>query len=125
MTFAKWIGTTAALALLFFGAACSKPAASFARDVNPILQKNCSGCHTTGGKGYLASGFSVKSYADIMKGTKFGPVIIPGSSISSTLDRLIGHKANPAINMPQGQPQLPKENVEIIAAWIDQGAKNN
>ena len=125
MNYSKCMATTAALALFLLGTACSKPEASFARDVNPILQKNCSGCHAAGGKGYLASGFSVESYASVMKGTKFGAVILPGSSISSTLGRLIDHKADPSINMPQGQPRLPKENVEIIAAWIDQGAKNN
>lgn len=125
MNITRWIATTALLPLLVSAAACSKQDVSFARDVNPILQKDCSGCHVTGGKGYLASGFSVESYASVIKGTKFGPVIVPGSSVSSTLARLIDHKADPSINMPQGKPQLSKGHVELIAAWIDQGAKNN
>lgn len=125
MNFARWMATTAVLPMVFLAAACAQHEESFARDVNPILQKNCSGCHVAGGKGYLASGFSVESYASIMKGTKFGPVVVPGSSVSSTLARLIDHKADPSINMPQGKPQLSQGNVERIAAWIDQGAKNN
>ena len=36
-----------------------------------------------------------------MKGTKLGSVIVPGSSISSTLVILIEHKADPSINMPR------------------------
>ncbi|MEO6624677.1 MAG: c-type cytochrome domain-containing protein [Burkholderiaceae bacterium] len=125
MSFANRIGTAAALALLVLAAACSKKEVSFARDVNPILQKNCLGCHSPGGKGYVASGFSVESYADVMKGTRYGSVILPGYSISSTIERLIEHKAHPSIHMPQGQPQLPREELDVIKAWIDEGAKDN
>lgn len=125
MSIAKWMGTTAVLALLALGAACSRTEAGFARDVNPILKEYCVECHSAGGKGYVASGFSVESYDDVMKGTKFGPVIVPGSSVSSTLERLIEHKADPSINMPQGKPRLPKEKLDIIRAWIEEGAKNN
>lgn len=125
MSIAKWVGATAALALLALGAACSRTEASFARDVNPILKEHCVECHSAGGNGYVASGFSVESYDDVMRGTKFGPVIVPGSSVSSTLARLIEHKADPSINMPQGKPRLPKEKLDIIRAWIEEGAKNN
>ena len=125
MSIAKWVGATAATALLALGAACSRTEASFVRDVNPILKEYCVECHSTGGRGYVASGFSVESYDDVMRGTKFGPVIVPGSSVSSTLERLIEHKADPSIAMPQGKPRLPKENLDIIRTWIDEGAKNN
>jgi hypothetical protein len=125
MSIAKWVGATAALALLALGAACSRTESGFARDVNPILKEYCAECHSAGGKGYVASGFSVECYDDVMRGTKFGPVIVPGSSVSSTLARLIEHKADPSINMPQGKPRLPKEKLDIIRAWIDEGAKNN
>ena len=125
MAFTNWMRTAVSLSFLFFGAACSHQEVSFSRDVNPILQKNCSECHTAGGKGIQVSGFSVESYASIMKGTKFGPVIDPGSSVSSTMGRLISHKADPSINMPQGRPQMPKASLDTIAAWIDQGAKDN
>jgi hypothetical protein len=58
-----------------------------------------------------------------MKGTKFGPVIVPGSSVGSTLYRLVAGQADPSIRMPHGQAALPDEDVAMIAAWIDQGAK--
>jgi hypothetical protein len=45
------------------------------------------------------SGFQIDSYASIMKGTKFGPIIVPGSSESSTLYILVAGKADPTINM--------------------------
>ncbi|GMR21655.1 MAG: hypothetical protein BMS9Abin36_2259 [Gammaproteobacteria bacterium] len=122
------------------GAGCTREA-SFKQDVYPILQKSCLSCHAVGGKGYAVSGFSVESYESVMKGTKFGPVIVPGSSISSTLVILVEHKADPSISMPRRTeqtlaehnkflkswkvPMLPLEQIKLIRDWIDQGAKNN
>jgi uncharacterized membrane protein len=124
MYFANSIRTVAVIAVVVLSAACVKEP-SFAKDVHPILKKNCLGCHSPAGEGYAASGFSVESYADVMKGTKNGPVILPGSSISSTMERLIEHKADPSIHMPRGKPQLSRQDLDTIEAWIDQGAKNN
>lgn len=122
----KRLAMAAALISLVLGGGCStKKAVSFEQDVKPVLQKYCLSCHSASGKGYAESGFSVESYSDVMKGTKFGPVIIPGSSVSSTLQRLVEHKAHPSLNMPQGGVSLPKEQVEIIRVWIDQGAKDD
>jgi len=67
----------------------------------------------------------VDSYEHVMRGTKYGPVIVPGSSTSSTLYRLIAGETDPSIRMPHGRAPLPESEVELIAAWIDQGAKNN
>jgi hypothetical protein len=115
---------------------------SFRRDVYPILQQNCAVCHTAGAAGYAQSGFSVQSYQSVMKGTKFGPVIQPYSSLSSTLSWLLEQGADPSINMPKeysvvvsghknvivpskmSRP-LSMNDLEVIEVWIDQGAKNN
>jgi len=133
------IAVSATLAVL--GAGCAKKEVSFKQDVYPILQKNCITCHSPGGEGYAASGYSVESYETVMKGTKYGAVIVPGSSISSTLVILIEHKADPSINMPPPRvkqllghvnhlkdwkvPMLPAEEIKLIRAWVDRGAKNN
>jgi hypothetical protein len=133
------IAVSVTLAVL--GAGCAKGEVSFKRDVHPILQKNCLTCHSPGGEGYAAGGFSVENHETTMKGTKFGAVIVPGSSISSTLVILIEHRADPSINMPRGKmqpllehekylkewraPMLPAEEIKLIRTWIDRGAKNN
>ena len=127
---------SAAAVMAGVGAGCGQQEVSFRQDVHPILQQNCSTCHAPGGKGFSASGFSVESYDSVMKGTKFGPVVDPGSSVSSTVVILIEHKADPSINMPQRLahqkfladwkvPKLPEEDIDLIKTWIDQGAKNN
>lgn len=117
---------------LFIGS-CNKPV-SFKKDINPILVANCLSCHDGSGEGSSTSGFSVQTYANIMKGTKFGPVILPGSSESSTLFRLVAHKVDEAIQMPphhegaqaEGRSEpLTEKQIEFIQRWIDEGAKDN
>lgn len=122
--------------------ACVKREVSYRHDVQPILQANCGTCHNPSGIGYAASGFSVATYAALMKGTSHGPMVIPGRSSQSNLVWLIRHGAHPQINMPKlceqmGQDvgkcataatyarELPERKVRLIARWVDQGAKDN
>ena len=112
--------------------ACSDQV-SFKDDVNPFLISNCLTCHL-GGEGSAKSGFSVQNYTTVMRGTKLGPVVVAGDSTSSTLYRLIDHKADPKIQMPPHHDESLSEmkldplslaQVETIKRWIDQGAKDN
>lgn len=120
-------------AIPFFSASCSKPV-SFSKDVKPIMVANCLICHDGSGEGSAASGFSVKTYDGVMKGTKYGPVVVPGNSVSSTLYRVIAHKVDPKIQMPPHHEEglakgredaLTAGQIKTIEMWIDQGAKNN
>jgi len=112
------------LSILVVSSACTKKV-SFVADVKPVLDDHCMECHAMGKKGQVKSGLGMDSYADLMKGTKFGSVIVPGSSISSTLMRLVDHKADPSINMPHNQTRIEEGHIKLIKLWIDQGAKNN
>jgi hypothetical protein len=98
---------------------------SFATQVKPVLDQNCVECHKAAGQGYGKSGLRLDSYESLMAGTKFGPVVKPGSSISSSLYLLVAGKADPSIRMPHNRDPLPAQSVELIKNWIDQGAKNN
>lgn len=104
---------------------------SFRDDVHPMLEQNCVSCHSPGGQGYAASGFSVVSYQGVMKGTRYAAVVVPGDSAGSLLLRLIQHQSDPSIAMPkshqQGAPAdwLTPGQIALIATWIDQGAKDN
>jgi len=121
------------LAIAAISTACSQDV-SYQKDVNPILQASCLSCHDGAGEGAQASGFNVSTYDKLMKGTKFGKVIVPGDSLSSSLYRLIDHQADPKIQMPPHHDEtvasgkmssLSGEQINTIKAWIDQGAKNN
>ena len=99
---------------------------SYKKDVYPIFQDYCISCHSPGGKGYIKSGFDLRTYQSLMKGTKFGPVIQAGSSMTSTLNILVSGHASPAISMPYGiKDGLPKDKSRILNRWVDQGAKDN
>ena len=102
------------------------PETSFKQDVLPIFKGRCVECHAPGGKGFEASGLDLTSFAGLMKGTKFGAVIVPGDSTSSTLLLLLEGKADPSIKMPHGSSdKVAQFQIDDIKAWIDQGAQNN
>ncbi len=99
---------------------------TFARDVKPLIDEHCSSCHAQGQAGYEVSGFASDSYANLMRGTKFGPVVIPGDSFNSTLVVLIEGRADSSINMPHGtRRELRSDEIDIIRRWIDSGAMND
>jgi len=131
---AKLLFSVVVFALSTSITACGRSEVSFSADVLPILQASCLECHNSIGEGVAASDYSVVDYASVMKGTGFGPVVVPGSSISSSLYLVIAGKTSPEIRMPphhsesfaEGRGEsLGVEQIEIIADWIDQGAKDN
>lgn len=115
-------------------ASCGRGEVSFAADIQPILNERCLECHNGTGEGVATSNFSVVDYAGVMKGTSFGPVIVPGSSISSSFYLVVAGKTAPEIRMPPHHSEalaegrgdsLSADELETIAAWIDQGAIDN
>ncbi len=99
---------------------------SYSKDIRPILDEACMRCHEVGGEGQEKSGLSMETYEDLMKGTKYGPMIVPGDSLTSNLVILIEGRSDPSIYMPKGEHgPLTKKQIDLIRKWIDQGAKNN
>jgi hypothetical protein len=98
---------------------------SYAEDIAPIFKGWCVSCHQPGGQGYEASRVDLTSYAGLIKGTKFGPVVIPKEPDASTLIALIYGRASPKIRMPYGHKPLPDCLRSNVWTWIFQGAKNN
>ncbi len=120
------IFTSISAAVLVF--ACSpspEQQVSYKATVKPIIDKHCAECHLPGGKGTVAAGFQLDSYDNLMKGTKFGPVIVAGDALSSSLYRLVSGKVDKSIRMPHSKEPMPASEVAAIEKWIDQGAKNN
>jgi hypothetical protein len=107
-------------------AACDNEApfrkVTYVTDVEPIVQQHCMECHVAGQDGAEKSGYLMDSYEAVMKGTKFGPVIVPGYSESSSLYLLVAGKADPSIQMPHGKTPLSAEQITTIRLWIDKGA---
>ncbi len=120
----------AALLLLFAAGMVAPGAAaaemmSYENDVFPILQIRCLACHQPGEAGYDESGLDLRSYEATMKGTKHGPMIIPGDPFMSNLVVLIEGRAAPELRMPHGGKKLTRCEIDILRKWIKQGAKDN
>ena len=99
---------------------------SYSKEIIPILQNHCLECHVPDAPGEKASGLNMSTHQALMKGTKFGPVIKPGDSLSSTLLILVEGRADPSIKMPHGdRPALSASEIKTLRQWIDQGAMNN
>jgi hypothetical protein len=101
------------------------PPTSFAEDVFPIFKGRCLDCHQPGGKGYEASGLDLRTHEGLMKGTKFGPMIVPRDPETSNLMWLLDWRASPEIRMPHGMKQLSICDRTAIRRWILEGAQNN
>jgi hypothetical protein len=91
----------------------------------PLLKWKCASCHQSGGEGYEKSGLDLTSYEGVMKGTKFGPMVVPGDPDLSNLMLLLDWRAAPAIRMPHGKKQLSICDRNTIRTWIKEGAKGN
>ncbi len=113
------------LTAAFVSGCGSEQQVSYKADIRPILDKHCSECHLNGGAGAEKTQFLVDSYDNLMKGTKFGPVIVAGDSLSSSLYRLVSGKVDKSIQMPHSKGPMTADEISAIEKWIDQGAINN
>lgn len=120
-----WLPVLAASLLAATG--CERtPTVSYQKDVVPILDRHCKSCHVPGQAGYVVSGFELGSYETLMKGTQFGPVVLPGDPLTSVLVMLIEGRADPSLKMPHGGATTPSQDeILTIRRWVEQGAKNN
>ncbi|HEV3024798.1 MAG TPA: c-type cytochrome domain-containing protein [Pirellulales bacterium] len=94
-----------------------KPAAdavSFVKSVLPTLVARCSNCHIRDAKG----GFSMATFAALMKGSESGAVFTPGKASGSRLIDVLESG-----DMPRGGGPLKPDEIKTIAKWIDGGAK--
>ena len=102
-------------------ALCLPLAASrdFARDIQPIFEKRCVGCHSaTATMGSL----NLETYEGLLKGGNNGQVIVAGKSKESMLYLAVVGKAPNIGRMPFSNEVMPDEEAEAIREWIDEGA---
>lgn len=128
MNFMKNTGKMIALSLfpLAMVGCGGEPAVSFSQEVKPIIDENCIECHQAGGEGEVASGFDMASYDGLIKGARFGPMIIAGDAEGSNMIVLMEGRADPSISMPHGQQKsISKADIQTVRLWIEQGARNN
>ncbi|MEQ1798715.1 MAG: hypothetical protein ABL872_12240 [Lacibacter sp.] len=97
---------------LYAGAAtCDTAAAvSYSKNVVPLLQQQCYGCHGGGSpSGGIAMGTYAADKAMAVKGTLYGSISFAA-----------GYSP-----MPQGAPKMTTCQLATIKKWIDSGSPNN
>ena len=89
---------------------------SFYRQVRPILQRHCSGCHQPAKQG---GNLQLITYDDFKKGGEQGASFVPGQPDESLIVKQIsGEKPE----MPLNSDPLAAKQIETIREWIKQGA---
>ena len=100
--------------LVPIGGAAAEP--TFEKDILPIFQAKCLGCH---GADKQKADLDMRSKAAMLRGGESGPSLQPGSAAKS----LIWEKVA-ADKMPPGKEKLTADEKAVVRAWIDSGAKD-
>ncbi len=101
--------------------AATKTGVTYSTDIQPIFEKSCFKCH---GSEKQKGKLRLDSLEAVLKGGEDGKILEAGSSAKSPMvfavARVDEDEAMPPAD--KGKP-LTKEQVSLIRAWIDQGAK--
>jgi len=97
---------------------------TYAKDIKPIFDKSCIKCH---GSEKQKGKLRLDSLAAALKGGE-DKVVLPGDSAGSILIHNVAHIGDEDDFMPPPDnkdkiPPLTSEQIGLIRAWIDQGAK--
>jgi len=124
-----WVGAQAAdkksVDLSKLPPPADKAGVAYATDIKPIFEKSCARCH---GAEKPKARLRLDLLAGVLKGGEGGKVVLPGDSAGSMLVHNVAHAGDPDAYMPPprnkaGIQPLTKEQIGLIRAWIDQGAK--
>ena len=105
--------------------AADKQGGTYTADIKPIFEKSCVKCH---GADKQKGKLRLDSLEATLKGGEDGKVVKAGNSADSMLVHNVAHVGDEDMWMPPPDnkdkiPALTKEQIGLIRAWIDQGAK--
>jgi hypothetical protein len=104
--------------------ASAKKGLTYDADVKPLIEKSCLKCHS----GEKPKGkYSMETKESLVKGGPGGAPIVVGNSAKSALVHyvadLVEDSEMPPTDKRDKYPALTKEQIGLVRAWIDQGAK--
>lgn len=95
---------------------------SFSKQVQPVLQANCYGCHQPA---KAKGNYQMTSRKGLLQGGESGsPAVVPGEAEKSHVLEMITPQGGKA-EMPQGRPPLAAGDIELIRRWISEGAEDD
>ena len=93
---------------------------SYFREIRPIMQRTCQGCHQPAMKD---GGLDVTRYEGFAAGGNKGPAFKSGVPQESVVLAYLKGERQP--RMPFGSPPLPDDQIELFRRWIAGGAKDD
>lgn len=106
--------------------ASTKTGVTYATDIKPILDTSCVKCHS--GEKPKAR-LKLDTLDGVLKGSKDGKIVTAGDSANSFIVKSIAHTTDdhdswmPPLHNKANIGPLTPEQIGLIRAWIDQGAK--
>jgi mono/diheme cytochrome c family protein len=107
----------------------------FTKDIKPIFEHSCIKCHRVNPdepKKKPKGGFRLDDKAAALKGGESGVAIVPGKGADSLLYKLLLGPVKTGDDEVAAMPKqkkgeewkaLPQAQIDLIKAWIDQGAE--
>jgi WD40 repeat protein len=100
-------------------AMASAPKISYYREIRPILQANCQGCHQPA---KAKGGYVMTNFKGLLSGGETeGKAVVPVHPDKSSILKMVTPQ-NGEARMPKGKSPLMEREVSLIGAWIEQGA---
>ena len=96
----------------------------FVKEIQPILEFNCVGCHREGNEKKFSGDYRMDTKKHTFKGKREGKGVVPGDHEESTVWEFLTLPLDDDLVMPPKDTtqRLTKEEIELVAQWIDQGA---
>lgn len=102
---------------LFAGSLRAADPVDFAKQIQPIFEKNCVSCHGVAKK---KAGLRLDLGKRILMGSPGGPVVVVKKSAESKLVHKLRGNGEGDRMPPDGE--LTEDEIQLIARWIDEGA---
>lgn len=97
----------------------AKKDVDFVKEIQPLFRDTCHKCH---GSSRKEAGLRLDRRDDALNGGDSGPLFVVGKSAESLLIKYVAG-VDPDVVMPPEGERLSDEQIGLIRAWIDQGAK--
>jgi mono/diheme cytochrome c family protein len=92
----------------------------YLHEIKPIFAENCYRCH---GASQQKGELRMDTAALALKGGENGPALKPGKSTESLIVQAVKGTHDSISRMPYKKPPLQDAQIDVIARWIDEGAK--
>jgi len=125
-TFGLAVAATAQNAAGTLPPASTKQSVTYTNDIKTILDASCVKCH---GVDKPKARLQLNSLEATLKGGKDGKIVTVGDSTNSLIVKAVAHLTAdhdswmPPLNNKAGIKPLTPDQIGLIRAWIDQGAK--